>query len=324
MDKSNPRIAEFFRRLADLLEISSDNPFKTRSYRAAADTFEAMSESVARLARSGGAARLQEIPGVGKSIAAQTVELVQTGTSTVFEQLRESVPETVLELLTVRGIGMKTAQTLFRDFGILSVDDLLAFAEGGGLGIVPGFSERSADRLVAAIRLASHMLPAMELAAARKLAAEASEQLRALREPPVVVGDLRRGRSIVRSVELLAIDRNPGRATDLFGGPGAPGELHVLTASRAERTMPSGLRLVLHAAKPDERAVALVRTTGSVRHVRELVELAKRKGLEFRGFSLGGAPEPPGSEEDVYALLGLRFIPPELREGTGEIDDAAG
>src|SRR5687768_5990168 len=116
MDKSNARIGEFFRRTADLLEIAGDNPFKTRSYRTAADTFDEMKESVARLARSGGAAQLQKIPGVGKSIAAQTVEFVETGTSTPFEHLRETVPETVADLLAVRGIGIKTAETLFRNF----------------------------------------------------------------------------------------------------------------------------------------------------------------------------------------------------------------
>src|SRR5688500_1793184 len=292
MDKSNARIADFFRRLADLLEIAGDNPYKTRSYRIAADTFEGMTESVARAARAGGATRLQAIPGVGKSIAAQTVEFVETGTSTVFDELVETVPETVTDLLLVRGVGPKTAQVLYGEFGILSLDDLLAFAQGGGLEIVPGIADRGLDRMLVSIKQAVVTLPSSSLSEARKLAEQVSEKLRSLREPPVAVGGIRRARTVVRSVDLLAVAKDPGKVTDAFAALVGIGELTVRTPSRGERVLGSGLRVVLHAATPGDRACALVRTTGSDRHVRELAERARARELEFRRFELRDASGP--------------------------------
>ncbi|MEW6207159.1 MAG: helix-hairpin-helix domain-containing protein [Acidobacteriota bacterium] len=144
--EDNIRVADVLDRIADLLEFKDDNPFKVRSYRLAAGAVREMSQSVAEIAARGASA-LQEIEGVGKSISHQIVEIIRTGTSGYLESLKREIPETVLDLMRIRGVGIKTAQLLHRDFGISSLEDLKAFAEGGGLESVQGLGDKMIRRI---------------------------------------------------------------------------------------------------------------------------------------------------------------------------------
>src|ERR1044072_8494841 len=147
----NGDIAKVLERIADLLEFMDENPFKLRSYRVAAETIAEMEKPLAEIAARGGASSLQEIPGIGKSISSQIMEIIQTGTSSYFETLKEEAPESVLELRRVSGVGLKTSQLLYRDFGIKSLEELKAFAEGGGLLSVPGLGEKIINRIKASL-----------------------------------------------------------------------------------------------------------------------------------------------------------------------------
>ena len=148
----NEAIAGKFTRLADLMEIRGDDPFRIRSYRNAADMIETWPVPVERMARDGGAKALQEIPGVGKAISGKIVELVEKGTFAAWEKLTEETPETVLDLLNVAGIGRKTAATLHQNFKIASIEDLKQFVAGGGLELVDGVGEKSAERIMESLK----------------------------------------------------------------------------------------------------------------------------------------------------------------------------
>jgi DNA polymerase (family 10) len=143
----NEAVAHVLHQIADMLEFKNENPFKFRSYQMAAETIGSMGTPVIDIVASGGAADLQKIPGIGKTISAQIIEIVQTGKSTYFEELTVDVPATVLDLRRVSGIGLKTAQLLYRDFGVKSLEDLRLLAEGGGLGSVPGLGEKTVERI---------------------------------------------------------------------------------------------------------------------------------------------------------------------------------
>ncbi|MCI0489927.1 MAG: helix-hairpin-helix domain-containing protein [Blastocatellia bacterium] len=143
----NREVVRVLATIASLLEFRDDNPFKVRSYRLAAETIEEMPQPLSEMVAGGKLTELQKIPGVGKSISAQIAEILLTGTSRYFEQLRQEIPETVLELFRVSGIGLKTAQSLYRDFGIKSLQDLKAFAEGDGLLSVSGLGEKAIIRI---------------------------------------------------------------------------------------------------------------------------------------------------------------------------------
>jgi len=147
----NAAVALILGDIAGILEFKDENAFKIRSYRTAAETIEVMQDQVAELATRGGAAELQQIQGIGKGISAQIVEIVETGKSSYFEELTRDMPATVLDLRRVSGIGLKTAQLLYRDFGIKSLAELKVLTEGGGLTSVPGLGEKTAERVKASI-----------------------------------------------------------------------------------------------------------------------------------------------------------------------------
>lgn len=143
----NHAIAERFNRLADLMEIRGDDAFRVRSYRNAADMIETWPVEMEKIAREGGARGLQEIPGIGKAISGKIMEMVEKGTFDAWEKLTEETPETVLDLLSVGGVGRKTAAALHQKFKIASIDDLKNFVAGGGLEMVDGIGEKSAERI---------------------------------------------------------------------------------------------------------------------------------------------------------------------------------
>ena len=143
----NQAVARVLHRMADLLEFQDENSFKLRAYRVAAETIEEMRSSVKELNARGGAAELQKIPGIGKGISAQIIEIINTGTSAAFEALKREIPETVLDLRLVAGVGLKTAQLLYRDFGLTNLEDFRAFAAGGGLYSVQGLGDKMIQRI---------------------------------------------------------------------------------------------------------------------------------------------------------------------------------
>ncbi len=148
---NNEAIARRLTQLATLMEIRGDDTFRIRSYRNAADTIETWPTPLAKIAREEGAKGLQTIPGVGKAISGKILELMERGTFDAWEKLIVETPVTVLDLLEVGGIGIKTAATLHQQFKISSLDDLKKFVTGGGLELVDGIGEKSAERIKASI-----------------------------------------------------------------------------------------------------------------------------------------------------------------------------
>ncbi len=144
---NNEEIAERFNRLANLMEIRGDDTFRIRSYRNAAETIETWPTPMKAIADEAGAKGLQQIPGVGRAISAKIIELLESGTFEAWEKLITGTPATTLDLLRVGGIGLKTAATLHQQFKISSLDDLKKFVAGGGLEMVDGIGEKSAERI---------------------------------------------------------------------------------------------------------------------------------------------------------------------------------
>jgi len=149
---TNEEIARRFERLALLMEIRGEDRFRVRSYRNAAEVIETWHEPVSRVAREEGARGLQALPGVGKAISGKIVELLESGTFEAWERLTGETPETVLDLLEVEGVGLKTAAALYQQFKVSSLEDLRKFVEGGGLDLVDGVGEKSAERITAGVR----------------------------------------------------------------------------------------------------------------------------------------------------------------------------
>lgn len=147
----NQEIAAVFRRLADLMELGEENPFKIRAYRTAADTIEDTTTPLAEMLEVGGVARLRELPGVGEAISKKIVDLLATGTFKAYEEIKARIPETTLDLLKIEGVGMKTLQILYSQFQITNLEDFAKFVAGGGLDSVTRLGERTQERIRASL-----------------------------------------------------------------------------------------------------------------------------------------------------------------------------
>jgi DNA polymerase (family X) len=148
---TNQEIAGVFRRLADLMELGEDNPFKIRAYRTAAETIEDTTTPLADMVSEGGVSRLRELPGVGEAISGKIVDLLETGTFNAYEEIKAKIPETTLDLLGVDGVGLKTLQILYQRFQITNLDDFAKFVEGGGLNSVPHIGAKTQERIRASL-----------------------------------------------------------------------------------------------------------------------------------------------------------------------------
>jgi DNA polymerase (family 10) len=154
---TNEEIAQKFARLAMLMEIRGEDRYRVRSYRNAAEVIETWSTPVEQIAREEGLKGLQTLPGVGKAISSKIAELLARGTFEAYEKLTAETPETVLDLLDVSGVGLKTAATLYQQFKISSLEDLSQFVAGGGLELVDGVGEKSAERISESLRALGYL-----------------------------------------------------------------------------------------------------------------------------------------------------------------------
>jgi DNA polymerase (family 10) len=145
---TNQDIARRFYRLAALMDLRGDDPFRLRSYRNAAEAIEVWPTPMAEIARDEGVAGLQTIPGVGKAIAGKIIELLERGTFDAWERLIAQTPETLLDLMELPGIGPKTAALLHQKFKVSSLDDLRKFVVGGGLDEVDGIGPKTAEKII--------------------------------------------------------------------------------------------------------------------------------------------------------------------------------
>lgn len=148
---NNETIARRFYRLAALMEVRGDDPFRWRSYRNAAEAIEVWPTPLKEIAEKDGVTGLQEIPGVGKAIAGKVVDLLNKGTFDAWERLTAETPETVLDLLEIPGIGPKTAALLHQRFKVSTLDEMKAFVASGGLDMVDGIGPKTAERIKQAL-----------------------------------------------------------------------------------------------------------------------------------------------------------------------------
>jgi DNA polymerase (family X) len=147
MSMTNREIASIFGRIADLMELQKGDSFKIRSYRGASELIAELSTPLSEMAAKGGAAELRKLPGVGEAISKKIIDILDTGTTKAYEDLKAEIPETLLDLLRIDGIGMKTVDILYHQFHISNLDDFKKFVDGGGLLSVPRLGEKTRARI---------------------------------------------------------------------------------------------------------------------------------------------------------------------------------
>ena len=324
---TNADIAARLQLLGDLLEIEGAIRHRVLAYRRGAARVRATNESVAELALQG---RAVELPDIGATLQSKIVELVETGEISALEKARGRIPEGLAAVARIDGIGPKRAAALWSAIGITSVDDLAAaLAEdrlAGVAGIGPGTRQRIADGL----QKASEPDPdegRIPLGRALPVAEALRDELRAAVPGARVeiAGSLRRGRETAHDIDIVATADDPRALLEAL--PGLPSVQRVLSGgdvAMAVRTH-AGLRAEVAVVPPASFGNLLQHATGSAAHNVRLREMAVRRGLSMSQHGIAGADGTAthADEEDVYAALGLQWIPPELREDSGELEAAA-
>lgn len=318
-------LVRILRETGDLLELRGENPFRVRAYQTAARALEGVAEEPEDLLESG---RLAEVPGIGPGLVASIGEIVHTGRMSLHDGLRSAYPPGLLELFAVPGLGPKKIRTLHEKLRIGSIADLERAARDGRVAGLPGFGAKSQERILAEVVAFGHRRERHLLSEARPVAESILEHLRA--HPAVeraeIAGSIRRWRETIGDIDLVAAVAQAKRAAVAEHFAATAGMQAVVNRGETKVTLAlgGGFQADLRMVDPDEFASAYLHFTGSKEHNVELRARARRDGMTLNEYGLFRDDRrlPSGDEAGLYRLLGLEWIPPELREGLDEIERA--
>jgi DNA polymerase (family 10) len=339
MARTNDVVAGLLREYAELLAITGGDPFRARNYEKAAKAVGGYAGDIDGMSESA----LVKIPGVGKSIAAKIAEYEATGTIAALEEIRGKVPPGVRELTQVPGLGPKRAVQLSRELNIASVTDLDEAVRAGRLRSLPGFGAKSEERILRGLAAMAHDRVLLNVAMDTATAIVA--ELRPLAERVSYAGSLRRMRETIGDVDILATAEGEGDAARLMStlrdlaehdnSKMPTGEVIVSGPTKTSIRVAAGpqrqpLQVDLRVVNPDCYGAALQYFTGSQAHNVAVRQIAVRAGLKLSEYGLfrvrDGADDEliaSATEEDVYAALGLQWVPPPMREDSGEVSLAS-
>lgn len=327
---NNIRIAEAFDLIADLLEFQGANPFRVRAYRNGARTVrdypEQMTSIIADPER-----KLTDIDGVGKDLADKIATLCAGEPLAMLEELKAQVPQSVLTLLRIPGLGPKKAALLFKELKVSTLDELKAACEAQAVRKLKGFGAKTEETILAGISLAA-------TADVRMMWADADKFVQSIREwmvkcPQVeqleVAGSYRRGRDTIGDLDFLVVSAEPEKVMDHFAAYPNGTTLIGRGPTKTSIRLGDGLQVDLRVVPAESFGTALQYFTGSKDHNIVIRGLAKDRGLkinEYGVYRVEGKEETfvaGRTEAEVYAAVGLPWFPPELREARREFDWAA-
>jgi len=321
---TNQAVADIFAAMGDILAIQGASYHRVLAYRRAAETVAALGRPIVEVWRAG---ELEDLPGIGKTLAAKIDELMRTGKLSAYERLKAQVPVGVVEMLRISGVGPKRAAAFWRELGLTSVDELAEAAREGRIQSLPGMGAVTEARLLGSIAAFRKHTGRTLLGAAWPRAQEMLEELR--RVPGAtqlaVAGSLRRMRETVGDVDLLVAAENPAPVMATFRELPHVAEVLLSGGSKTSIRTREGFQVDLRVVEAARWGTALQYFTGSQAHNIRLRELAQSQGLSLSEYALkreDGSEILCATEEEVYTTLGLPWIPPELRENRGEIEAA--
>lgn len=311
--------------IASLLDLQDVESFRVRAYRTAARAVGGLEEDLGTALRSG---RLEALPGVGPATVAVVRDLVETGRSRLYDRLRSETPAGLVQLRGVSGLGPKRIRTLHERLGIETPEQLRAAAEAGRVAALPGFGPATQRRILDGLgfvdRSAGRRRQPESYATADRLLGWL-ESLEPVREVGLT-GELRRRCETVDGIDLLAVADRPARVLDAFLGLAALGAAERVGEDRARARLADGAVVRLRCVPPAAAAAARVVETGSAAHVAALRARAAERGMRLDGDGLRSRANRRLRVDDepaLYRRLELEWVPPELREGRGEVEAAA-
>lgn len=299
---SNGEIAAILERYGVMLQLAGESPFRARAYARAAESVRASPTAMTEIRQLG---RLQSLPGVGEGLAAAIAELVDSGQYALLTELEAAVPSSLIDLLAVPGIGLKTAIRLHQELGVTNLEDLGAALEAGRIEQTKGLGKRAAASMRLGLESVKRRTGRLRLGTARPIALELADLIRAALPGAELslAGSVRRWDETVADIDLVIATSDIARAMSIVRSLPMVAAILDESATDLRLRLQLGIDVDLSLTSPDRFGTRLADATGTPGHLR----------------LLGALPDPASSEEAVYASLGLPWIPPELRRGTEEV-----
>lgn len=325
MPDINAEIAQIFENMASLLEMKGDSVFKIRAYQRAARTISGLAFSIEEAVRDG--MDLREIPGIGKAISDKIHELIQTGRVGAYEELLAEFPDGVLTLMTIPGVGPKTAMRIAQELGVTTIEGLEKAIEEGRLARLPRMGEKVIENIhrhIHSLRTKGQRLPIGPVLSL------AETIIAALREKCPHIGELcpggslRRWEETIGDIDLMGTSPHPEEVTHCLVSLPMVQEVLGHGPTKASVVVYPGIQVDLRVVDADSFGALIAHFTGSQQHVIQLRDYANSLGLSLNEYGITnletGAVEKFADEASFYSRLGLQHIPPELRLGTWEIE----
>ena len=324
---TNSEIAEAFETIVSLLQMKNEKGFTVRAYQRAARTIDRLPRDVDAMIRD--EEDLTDIPGIGKAISAKITELVTTGEMTYLERLKTEFPDGILDLVQIPGLGPKTVVRVWKELDVTSVDQLSVAIEDGRVASLPRMGQKSAQNILRSIRFARSKSDRTPIARAMETAQRVTSYLKSTCpqiSSLVVCGSLRRFEETVGDLDLVCVTGDPRAALDALATMDGVAEVLGHGDRKASVVLSSGIQVDLRVAEPRHLGAMLQYFTGNLHHNVQLREIATGLGLSLNEYGLTdletGEIETFESEQALYARLGLQYVPPELRQGASEVQDA--
>lgn len=321
----NLDLSRIFEQIAKILKIKEENPFKIRAYEKVALVLENLAIDIETIYQQGG---LNNIPGVGSAIAQKIEEFLTTGKLEYYEKLKETIPSGVIELLDISEVGPKTAKLLYEELGIDNIEKLEKAVKEHQIKDLPGMGEKSEDNILRGIELYKRRKERVLLGTALPLAEEIVESLHQLKETDKIsfAGSLRRKKETIGDIDILVTSQKPEKIMKKFTSLPQVSEILAEGPTKSSVITRDDIHVDVRVVEPISFGAALQYFTGSKAHNIKLRELAIKMGFKINEYGVfdakTGQRKAGKEEEEVYRILNLPFIAPELREDRGEIEAA--
>jgi DNA polymerase (family 10) len=319
----NKELADLFGKMGDILEFKGENPFKISAYRKASRIIGDLTQDIEEIAKSG---KLKEVPGIGEGMAQKVVEYLKTGKISKFEEVKKGVPDELIAIMDIPGMGPKTLSMIHKEKGIGDLSQLEKAVEDGSLIGLPGIGEKKVENIKRGIELLKASKGRMNLGMAFPVAKRIVETLRQKTGSKKIewAGSLRRMRENIGDIDILATGPNHQKIVHAFTRLPEVKEVLASGETKASVIVEGGTQIDLRVVEEDSYGAALQYFTGSKGHNIHLRGIAKAKGIKINEYGVfKGNKRIAGKEEkDVYRVLGMDWIEPELREDRGEIEAA--
>lgn len=321
----NKLVADIFYQIADLLDVNGEIFFKTRAYRKAAQTIETLDEDIEIVSKE---KRLQSIPGIGESLAKKIREIVETDGLEYFEKLKKEMPEGVIDLLEILGLGPKKVSALYRNLSISNISDLKEACNKGKLRNLEGFGEITERNILRGITLREKTSGRVLLNVAYEYGNNYLEYLRKCKkiEKISIAGSLRRMKETIGDLDILASSDAPDEVMDHFVKYRDVQRVLLKGSTKTSVLLNDDLQVDLRVVEEKNFGAALQYFTGSKEHNVKMRSIAIKKNLKLNEYGLfdkkTGEYIVGRTEKEIYNKLDLAYVEPELRENRGEIETA--